>query len=169
MLCGDYDDIQPRNVYHNKVEALDEWSEIHIPNKVSSVSNMPLQCVLDIYSTTGAVKINIKRPVEQDFLQAFGAPSSPMNNTRFSSPIASVTGSDILGYLTAGSAVPGLSITLNYIRTPNKGYHVRNYYPLGWFSRIKEPGREIINFILYSHIYLSLYPPLFFIYSQLKY
>ena len=142
-------DIHPKNVYYNKVKATDEWTELRYPFKDSSTTclsstetcyNIPLNCILDIYSTTGAVELNIQDPVKDGFLQVFGAPSSDLNNSPYSSPIASVSGSDILGSLTASTETSGLYLTLNYIRTPKRGSLASINSLLGWFRQIKESG-----------------------------
>ena len=148
VMCGDFMDIHPKNVYYNKAEATDEWSELRYPFKDVSTAchlstqcpHIPLNCILDIYSTTGAVELNIQDPVKDGFLQVFGAPSSDLNNSPYSSPIASVSGSDILGSLTASTETSGLYLTLNYIRTPKRGSLASINSLLGWFRQIKESG-----------------------------
>ena len=159
VMCGDFMDIHPKNVYYNKVKATDEWSELRYPFKDASTTclsstetcyNIPLNCILDIYSTTGAVELNIQDPVKDGLLQVFGSPSSDTSNSPYSSPIASVSGSDILGSLTTSSETFGLYLTLTYIRTPKRGFLSSANRFLGWFRQVKKPGTEIIIYTLYS-------------------
>ena len=144
-------DIEPENIYYNKVEATNNWTELRYPYKVNSgtcdssietCAHIPVNCILDIHSTTGAVEINIQHPVKDGFLQVFGTPSFDTSDSPYSSPIASLSGSDILGSLIASSKTPGLSLTLSYIRTPNRGVRANTNPFLGWFRQTKEPGTD---------------------------